>query len=73
MTNQEILNLIEDALDIEINSLRVDQELDSIEEYDSMAKLSVIVLADDEFGKKLTGEQMRQFKTVSDIVNFLAN
>jgi acyl carrier protein len=36
-----------------------------------MAKLSVIVLADDDFGKKLTGEQMRDFKTVGDIVDFL--
>lgn len=73
MTKQAILNLLEDTLDLEMNSLSLDQELAEIEEYDSMAKLSVIVLADDEFEKKLTGEQMREFKTVGDIVNFLAN
>ena len=36
-----------------------------------MAKLSLIVLCDDEFDKKLTGEQIREFKTVKDILNFL--
>ena len=33
-----------------------------------MAKLSLIVLFDDEFGKKLTGEQIRSFVTVGDIL-----
>lgn len=47
--------------------------LSDIEVYDSMAKLAVIVLADDDFGKKLTGEQMRAFITVGDIVDFLSS
>lgn len=73
MTQQAILNLLEDTLDLDMNSLSLDQPLAEIDEYDSMAKLSVIVLADDEFGKKLTGEQMRAFQTVGDIVDFLSN
>lgn len=71
MSTKEILNLLEDALDIDANSLSEEQLLDELDAYDSMAKLSVIVLADDEFNKKLTGEQIREFKTVGDIVNFL--
>lgn len=71
MTKEEILNALEDALDVDQNSLKTDMLLSEVEAYDSMAKLSVIVLADDDFGKKLTGEQMRDFKTVGDIVDFL--
>lgn len=71
MTNQEIINLIEEALEVDANSLTEATNLNEIEEYDSMAKLSIIVLADDEFSKKLTGETMREFVTVGDIVNFL--
>lgn len=71
MTKEEILNALEDALDMDQNSLTTDILLSEVEAYDSMAKLSVIVLADDDFGKKLTGEQMRDFKTVGDIVDFL--
>lgn len=71
MTNQEKINLIEDALELDLNSLSEDTLLSDIAEYDSMAKLSIIVMCDDEFGKKLTGEQIRDFKTVGDIVSFL--
>jgi acyl carrier protein len=71
MNNQDILNLIADALELDQNSLKEDQKLEDLSEFDSMSKLSIIVLADDEFQKRLTGEQLREFKTVGDIVNFL--
>ena len=72
MTEKEILNQIEDVLDVSENSLSLEMELVAISEYDSMAKLSLIVLSDDEFDKKLTAEQINDFKTVGDIVNFLS-
>lgn len=71
MTNQEIINLIEDTLEIELNTLSKDSILLDIPEYDSMAKLSIIILADDDFNKKLTGEIIIEFKTIGDIVEFL--
>lgn len=71
MTKQEILNLIEDSLELDENTLSPETDLGDILEYDSMGKLSLIVLADEEFSKKLTGEQMEEFKTVGDIMNFL--
>jgi len=71
MTNKEIINLIEDTFEIDINTLSKNSSLQDIPEYDSMAKLSLIILADDEFDKKLTGEIIRDFKTVGDIVEFL--
>jgi acyl carrier protein len=73
MTNEQILNALEDAIDVEQNSLTMDTLLSEIDEYDSMAKLSVIILADDDFGKKLTGERIREFSSIGDIVNFLAS
>jgi len=73
MTNEQILNALEDALDVTKNSLTMETLLSEIDEYDSMAKLSVIILADDDFGKKLTGERIREFSSVGDIVNFLAS
>jgi acyl carrier protein len=71
MNNQDVLNLIADALELEPNSLKENQKLEDLTEFDSMSKLSIIVLADDEFQKRLTGEQLREFITVGDIVNFL--
>ena len=42
--------------------------LSELENWDSMTKLSLIVLMDDEFEKKLTGEQIKSFVTVKDIL-----
>lgn len=71
MTQEEKIALLEDMLELDGGSLKPETELSSIDEYDSMAKLSLIVLMDDECGKKLTGEQIREFKTIQDILDFM--
>jgi len=71
MTQEEKIALLEDMLELDGGSLKPEMELASIEEYDSMAKLSLIVLCDEECGKKLTGEQIREFKTVGDVLAFM--
>lgn len=70
MTNEEKIALLEDMLELDENTLTPETELKSIAEYDSMAKLSLIVLSDDTFGKKLPGEIIRTFKYVKDILAF---
>lgn len=71
MTNEEKMRLIEETLELDVNTLTEDTVLADVEEFDSMGKLSLIVLCDDEFGKKLTGEELRGFKTVKDILDYL--
>lgn len=71
MERNEIIGMIEDILDIEQGSLNEESVLTQIEEYDSMTKLSLIVMCDDEFGKKLTGERLIQFETIKDILDFI--
>jgi len=71
MTNQEKIALIEETLEIDGGTLTEITLLSEVAEYDSMAKLTLIVLCDDEFNKKLTGEQIRSFVTVKDILDFM--
>ena len=71
MTNEEKIAMLEEVLELDGDTLKPETELSSLGEYDSMAKLSLIVMMDDEFGKKLTGEQIFQFKTVQDILDFM--
>lgn len=71
MTNEEKITMLEDVLELDAGTLKPETDLSTIDEYDSMAKLSLIVMMDDEFGKKLTGEQIFQFKTVQDILDFM--
>ncbi len=69
MTDQEKIAMLEDMLDLDKGELKPSTSLSSIDEYDSMAKLSLIVLFDEECGKRLTGEQIRTFNTVQDIMD----
>ncbi len=71
MTQEEKIAMLEDMLELDGGSLKPETALCSIDEYDSMAKLSLIVLCDDEFGKKLNGEELSGFKTVKDILDFM--
>jgi acyl carrier protein len=71
MVQEEKIALLEDMLELDNGSLKPETVLADIDEYDSMAKLSLIVLMDDECGKKLTGEQIREFKTIQDILDFM--
>lgn len=68
MTEREKLALMEDMLELDEGDLSMDMALEDIDEYDSMAKLSLIVLMEDEFGVKLTGDVIKGFETVGDIV-----
>ncbi len=71
MTNEEKIAMLEDMLELDGGSLKPEMELDEIAEYDSMAKLSLIVMMDEKCGKKLTGERIREFKTIQDILDFM--
>lgn len=70
MTIEEKIAVLEDMLELENGTLTVETKLSTVDEFDSMAKLSLIVISDEEFRKKLTGEQLREFKTIGDILTF---
>lgn len=68
MSEQEKISLIEETLEVDEGTLTADTVLADVDEYTSMAKLSLIVMMDDEFGVKLTGEMIKGFTTVADIL-----
>ena len=65
------LTLLEEMMELDEGTLTPDTKLGDIEEYDSMAKLSLIVLMNDEFGKKINVNQIKGFQTVQDILDFV--
>jgi acyl carrier protein len=70
MTLKEKINLIEESLELEEGTLNESTKLEDVAEFDSMGKLSLIVICDEEFNKKLSGEKIEEFQTVSDILKF---
>ncbi len=71
METTKELAMIEEIMDLDEGTLTPATVLEDLEEWDSMAKLSVMVMMDDEFGKVLTGDAVRALKTVQDILNFM--
>ena len=69
MNEKEKLALLEETFDIDEGTLSPDMQLDDIDEYDSMTKLSLIVMVEENFGKKLSGAEIRAFVTVQDILD----
>lgn len=62
---------LEDIMDVEEGTLKPEMDLETIEEWDSLSALSFVVFMGDEFGKKVSGAQIRAFKTVQDILDVM--
>ena len=71
MELKEKLAALEEIMDIEEGSLTPETDLETIDEWDSLSALSFVVFMGDEFGKKISGAQIRSFKTVQDILNVM--
>jgi acyl carrier protein len=71
MTNQAKIMMLEEIMEIDQGMLNEKTVLGELEEWNSMAALSLIVLMDEEFGKKLTGKQIKEFQTVKDILDYM--
>ena len=68
MPIEKKLELLADTFDCNVEDISADKLLDEFENWDSMTKLSLIVLMDDEFNKQLTNEDIKSFKTIGDII-----
>ncbi len=71
MTIEEKLALLDETFEADEGTVQADMALDDIDEYDSMTKLSLIVMMEDEFGVKLTSEMVRKLETVQDILDLM--
>lgn len=68
MEQKEKLEKLEEMLDLEGGTLTPEIRLGDLEEWDSIAHLSLIILLDDDYGKKISGNEIRALKTVQDIL-----
>ena len=69
MTDKEKLNLLEELLLIEKDTLDEATELNSINEWDSMAVISTIAMFDSVYSKDIKSEEIKKFKIIKDILD----
>ncbi|NBJ90826.1 acyl carrier protein [Acutalibacter sp. 1XD8-36] len=68
MNQKEKMALIEEALDTEEGALVPDTILSDLDEWDSIAALSLIAMLDEQFDKTISGAEIKAMKTVEDIL-----
>ncbi len=71
MKTEEKVKLLEEILDLDEGTLDLDAKLEDIEEWDSLSALSFVVMIKDEFNKKISGQEIRTFKTVKDLLDVM--
>ena len=70
MTIEEKIAMLEEIMDLDEGTLSVDDNLEDYEEWDSLSKLSLIAEVKKQFGKVLSTNNIRSFKTVQDICDY---
>jgi len=68
---QEKLNLLEEMMELEENTLSGKENLEDIDEWDSMSKLYLVSWVKKNMKKRLSIEEIKQFSTVNDICNYI--
>ena len=71
MTKAEKIALLEEVMELEEGTLQQDDVLEEYDEWDSVTILGIISLIDEEFGKTVTGKEVRDIKTVSGLLDMM--
>jgi acyl carrier protein len=71
MNKTEFLCAIDEILELEAGTLQGDEVLADLDDWDSLAFLSVIAMADEQFDIVIQGEQLEQLTTVDDLVGLV--
>ena len=70
MTVQEKLEVLGDILELDEGTLKVEDSLEDIDEWDSMSKLYLVTYVKKEMQKRLTVDEIKNFETVQDICDY---
>jgi acyl carrier protein len=71
MKIEEFLNVVCSALDLEPNSLSMDDSPQTVEEWDSVGHLSIIACIEEELGVAIDEVEMQNFESVQQLVDRL--
>lgn len=66
MTDKEKIELLEEILDLEEGTLHPGDELNALDDWDSLAILSYVAMIDSDFHRTIDGEVVKKFTTIRD-------
>lgn len=71
MDERTFLADMEELLEVDVGALTSQTELASIEQWDSLAFVSFLAMADSKYGIKVAPSELRQCKTVGDLMKLV--
>ena len=71
MVLDQIKEVLKDTMDIDESKITLDAKLKEDLELDSLDSVELIMSAEEEFGIEIPDEDVMNFKTVNDIVNYI--
>ena len=71
MDTKDFIEKFAEAIEADAEKLSEDTKFRSLEEWSSLAVLSVIAMLDDEYDILIEGGDFRQLETIKDIIRFI--
>ena len=71
MKKLEFIDKLKQILEFEDQKVNEMTDLRDLEEYDSLSIISIIAFVDEEFEKKLSGEQLSEITTVKSLIELI--
>lgn len=68
-----IENFAEQLDDTDVSEIQADTEYQELEEWSSLTAMSLIAMAKTQYGKTITGREVRSCKTVEELFNLIAS
>ena len=69
MELEKKMELLSNLLELEVGEFTPETNLDNLEEWDSLAAISYIVMMDEEFKVNANPADIKNFKTIQDILD----
>lgn len=71
MTNKEKLNLFAETISLNADELAEDTALNDLDVWDSMAKLSLIIMFVENFDRKMKVDEINKLKSLKDVMDMM--
>jgi acyl carrier protein len=71
MKKEDFFQELVECMEIEPVDLGEETVFRELEDFDSMAVMSIVAFADEKFGETLTAEQLKEMKTVRDLMELI--
>lgn len=68
MTDQELIQLFAEALEVDASSIKPEKAIAEYPEWNSLAWLTIMALLSERYEVQLSGKEIRSFVTVKDLL-----